>query len=98
MRNDKMARRHVLNKPLTVRFPDGSKWESRFLPKTNEGTSARVYGYGIRKRLSFSLANTSEYFWQKCIPFRHAQVGIQIGATKMGTLYLIKQSRYDQST
>jgi hypothetical protein len=85
MRDYKMMARHVLNNPFRVRFSDRSEWRSRFLPRTNDDTTATVYRYGIRKRVSFSLANTSQYF-QKCTSLRHVQVRMQIGATKTGTL------------
>jgi hypothetical protein len=62
MGTDKMIPRHVYDKP------DRSEWQYRFHPnrkgslvwytygcKTSEGTGGGVHGYGMRKKLRFSL-------------------------------------------
>jgi hypothetical protein len=77
-----MILRYVCDKPFMVRFPDGSECKDGFQPdgrggliwytygsKTNKGTVAGVYGYGIRRKLSFNLGKYTTVFQAS----RHAQ-------------------------
>jgi hypothetical protein len=66
MGTDKMILTHVCNKLSMVIFPDRNDWESVFQPdrnvkmvwfRENGGTWAGVYGYGTRRKLSFSQHN-----------------------------------------
>jgi hypothetical protein len=60
---------------LSVKFPGKSEWKDGFQTnrkggltwytdgsKTNNGTGAEVYGYGIRWKLSFSLGQYTTVF------------------------------------
>jgi hypothetical protein len=67
----KISRRHVYDKPFTIRLPERSKWKEWFEPegkggliwftdgcKTIKGTGAGVYCYGTKRKLScFSLGH-----------------------------------------
>jgi ribonuclease HI len=63
-----MLSRYAYHKSFTVKFADKCEWQNRFNPhikgglvwytdgsKTNKGTGAGVYRWGLRKRNSFSL-------------------------------------------
>jgi hypothetical protein len=52
---------------------------------THDGARSRVYGYGTRKKLSFSLGQHTRYFRQKCMPLRTRQQRIQTKAMKTET-------------
>jgi hypothetical protein len=75
MGTDKMIPRHVHDKPFKVRFPDRSEWKDGLQPdrkgrliryidgsKVNYGTGAGVYGYGTKRKLSFSLGKYTTIF------------------------------------
>jgi hypothetical protein len=68
MRSDRILPRYAYHKPFTVKFPDKCDWQNRFNPdnkgglawytdgsKTNKGTGASVYRWGLRRWYSFSL-------------------------------------------
>jgi hypothetical protein len=89
MGTDRMIPRHVYDKPFTVRFPDRSDWKDRFQPNRNGGLirytdvprEIRVLQLGCRVMaqggsLASALGNTPQYFRQKCMPLRHAQLRI----------------------
>jgi hypothetical protein len=63
-----MIPRYVYDKPFTFTFPDRGEWKDRFQSirkggliwytdgsKTNKNTGAGVYGYGIRRKVSFNF-------------------------------------------
>jgi hypothetical protein len=75
MGTDKIIRRRVYDKLFTVRFPERGEWKVEFQPnrkggliwyrdnsKTNKGTRAGVYGYGIRQKISFSFGQYTTVF------------------------------------
>jgi ribonuclease HI len=75
MGSDKMIPRHVYDKSVTIRFPDGSEWKEGFQrdrkggliwytegSKANKGTGAVKYCYGTWLRLSFSLGQYTTVF------------------------------------
>jgi hypothetical protein len=62
MGSDRIIPRNAYHKPFTVKFPDKCKWQNVFNPdnkgglvwymdvsKTNTGTGAGVYRWGLRK-------------------------------------------------
>jgi ribonuclease HI len=66
--SDRMLLRYVYHNPFTVKFPDKCEWQNGFSPdnkgrqvwytdgsKTNKGTGAGVYRWGLRRGHSFSL-------------------------------------------
>jgi hypothetical protein len=68
MRSDRMLLRYAYHKPFTVKFPDKCEWQNRFNldskgglvwytdgSKTNEGTGAGVYRWGLSRGHSFNL-------------------------------------------
>jgi hypothetical protein len=72
---DKVIPRHAYDRPFTVGFPDRGEWKDMFQPnrkqgliwytdgsKTCKGTGAGVFGYGTRRKLSFSLGKYTTVF------------------------------------
>jgi hypothetical protein len=68
MGSERMILRYAYHKPFIVKFPDKCEWQNRFNPynkeglvwytdgsKTNKGTGAGVYRWGLRRGQSFSL-------------------------------------------
>jgi hypothetical protein len=68
MGSDRMLPRYAYLTPFTVKFPDKCEWQNGFNPdnkgdlvsytdrsKTNKGTGAGVYRWGLRRGHSFSV-------------------------------------------
>jgi hypothetical protein len=68
MGSDRILPRNAYHKPLTVKLPDKYEWQNRLNPdnegslvwytdgsKTNKGTGAGVYRWGLRRGHSSSL-------------------------------------------
>jgi hypothetical protein len=84
MGSDMMLPRYAYHKPFIVKFPDEREWQNGFNPdnkgglvwytnrfKTNKGTGAGVYRWGLRRGHSISLGLHTTVFQVKYMPLRH---------------------------
>jgi hypothetical protein len=71
---DRMRLRYAYHKPFTIKFPDKCEWQNGFNPegdgggggggslsKTNKGTGAWVYRWGLRRGTAAVLGSTPQY-------------------------------------
>jgi hypothetical protein len=85
MGTDKIIPRYAYHKSLKIQLPYKSEWQNEFSPnkmgglvwymdwsKTNVGTGARLYRWGLKKGHSFSLELPPQYSRQKYMRSRHA--------------------------
>jgi hypothetical protein len=74
MGTDRMILRYAYHRPFMVKFPEKCEWQNRFTPdikgglvwymyrsKTNKGSGAGVYKWGLRGGVASALGSTPQY-------------------------------------
>jgi hypothetical protein len=73
---DRMLPRYARHKPFSMKWQNGFNPDIKgnfvwYMSKTNEGSGAGVYGWGLRKGHGFSVGLHTTVFQAEIVPLRH---------------------------